>query len=141
MLRCRRGFTLIELLVAVTIISILALMAIQRFTSSRQKTFYAAMKSDLVNLVNAEEIYYSVNNWLYGGTVGSAADPTPGLDFKGSEGVTVTFRALGRTGWSADATHAGLKVAGQKCAIFFGAAPALAPAVTSGQVTCVGEDW
>ncbi len=141
MLRSRRGFTLIELLVAVTIISVLSLMAVQRFNTSRQKTFYAAMKSDLVNLVNAQEIYYSTHDYKYGGTVGAPADPTPGLDFKGSEGVFVTFRAIGQTGWSADATHGGLNPITQKCAIFFGAAPALTPAVTSGNVTCVGENW
>ncbi len=139
MLRSRRGFTLIEMLVVVTVVGILSLFAVQRFTTSRHRTFFAAMKSDLKNLANAEEIYYSENVYQYGGTVGQAADPTPGLDFKGSVGVVVTFRAIGRTGWSAEATHAGLDGATQKCALFYGAAPVLAPATTAGLLSCIGE--
>ncbi|MGI9627817.1 MAG: prepilin-type N-terminal cleavage/methylation domain-containing protein, partial [Longimicrobiales bacterium] len=42
----RRGFTLIELLIVVVIIGILAAIAIPKFSSTREKSFKAAMMSD-----------------------------------------------------------------------------------------------
>ena len=53
------GFTLIELLVVVTIIGILAAIAIPQFAVYRQKGFDASALSDLRNAASAEEAYYS----------------------------------------------------------------------------------
>ena len=60
--RARRGFTLIELLIVVVIIGILAAIAIPKFAKTKSKAYIAAMKSDLRNLVTAEEAYFSDNN-------------------------------------------------------------------------------
>ena len=59
MLRTRKGFTLIELLIVVVIIGILAAIAIPKFANTKSKAYVTAMKSDLRNLVTAEEAFFS----------------------------------------------------------------------------------
>ena len=54
----RKGFTLIELLIVVVIIGILAAIAIPKFANTKEKAFVSTMKSDLRNLMTAEETYY-----------------------------------------------------------------------------------
>ncbi len=133
------GFTLIELLIVVVLLGVLAMIAIPRFTLVRQKSFYAAMKADLKNAANGQEIYYSNHNYTYAGVPGQDANVALELEFSSSQGVGVTIMASGTTGWSAEATHAGLNFATSKCAIYYGTAPPLAPATTPGLVTCIGE--
>ncbi|HXT15912.1 MAG TPA: prepilin-type N-terminal cleavage/methylation domain-containing protein, partial [Gemmatimonadaceae bacterium] len=59
MLKLRKGFTLIELLIVVVIIGILAAIAIPKFANTKSKAYITAMKSDLRNLVTAEEAFFS----------------------------------------------------------------------------------
>src|SRR5204862_3032883 len=59
MLRARKGFTLIELLIVVVIIGILAAIAIPKFANTKSKAYVTAMKSDLRNLVTAEEACFA----------------------------------------------------------------------------------
>jgi prepilin-type N-terminal cleavage/methylation domain-containing protein len=47
-MRDNKGFTLIELLIVVVIIGILAAIAIPKFSSTRERAYFAAMKSDLI---------------------------------------------------------------------------------------------
>ncbi len=67
-MRTRKGFTLIELLIVVVIIGILAAIAIPKFANTKQKAYVTAMKSDLRNLVTAEEAYFADSS-QYTGTV------------------------------------------------------------------------
>ena len=46
-MRDNKGFTLIELLIVVVIIGILAAIAIPKFSATREKAYFAAMKSDV----------------------------------------------------------------------------------------------
>jgi prepilin-type N-terminal cleavage/methylation domain-containing protein len=79
----RKGFTLIELLIVVVIIGILAAIAIPKFANTKEKAYVASMKSDLRNLVNAEEAYFA--DWTtYVGTF-------PTTLYSASPGVTVTI--------------------------------------------------
>ena len=103
----RKGFTLIELLIVVVIIGILAAIAIPKFASTKQKAYVAAMKSDLKNLITAEESYFA-DKTTYTTNLGTAFSPTTG--------VTVTINAADGAGWKASATHTG--VPGKTCTIY-----------------------
>ena len=63
----RKGFTLIELLIVVVIIGILAAIAIPKFANTKEKAVVASMKSDLRNLVTAQEGFFSDNQDYAGG--------------------------------------------------------------------------
>src|SRR6266704_2444146 len=73
----RKGFTLIELLIVVVIIGILAAIAIPKFANTKEKAYIASMKSDLRNLVTAEEAYFA-DSVKYSTSVACANPPTPG---------------------------------------------------------------
>ncbi|MBX9927868.1 MAG: type II secretion system GspH family protein [Gemmatimonadaceae bacterium] len=98
----RKGFTLIELLIVVVIIGILAAIAIPKFANTKEKAYVASMKSDLRNLVTAQEAYFSDNNSTYASTTGSGGLNT---NYKASSGVTVTLGTPTSTGWGATAAH------------------------------------
>ena len=128
-MRNTKGFTLIELLIVVVIIGILAAIAIPKFSATREKAYFAAMKSDMKNLASQEEIYYA-DNYSY-------TTSTSALTFVASQGVTVGIAATS-SGWSASATHSALG-ATQGCAIYYGTATApTSPTTPSspGEVKC-----
>src|SRR5688572_7766679 len=77
--RNNKGFTLIELLIVVVIIGILAAIAIPKFSATREKAYFAAMKSDLKNLASQQEIYYA-DHYTY-------TTSATNLGFVSSEGV------------------------------------------------------
>jgi prepilin-type N-terminal cleavage/methylation domain-containing protein len=101
MLSNKKGFTLIELLIVVVIIGILAAIAIPKFANTKEKAYVASMKSDLRNLVTAQEAYFSDNNSTYASSITAM-----GTNYKASSGVTVTMGTVTATGWSATAGHA-----------------------------------
>jgi len=87
----RKGFTLIELLIVVVIIGILAAIAIPKFANTKEKAYLASMKSDLRNLVTAEEAYFSDYTTYVGGTAsnlsGTATQANANLAYVPSEGL------------------------------------------------------
>jgi prepilin-type N-terminal cleavage/methylation domain-containing protein len=120
------GFTLIELLVVVVIIGILAAIAIPRFANTKGKGYAASLKSDLHNLATVQEGYF-YDKQAYAGTL-------PALEFVPSPGVKLTIVEATATGWSAEATHQA--AAPILCAIYYGSAAPVAPAITEGTVAC-----
>ena len=105
MTRIRKGFTLIELLIVVVIIGILAAIAIPKFANTKTKAYQAAMKSDLRNLVTAEEAFFSDSGYY---ATDTATGTNPGMKYKTSTGVVMNMPADITTGpgyWSAMVTH------------------------------------
>jgi type IV pilus assembly protein PilA len=95
----KKGFTLIELLIVVVIIGILAAIAIPKFANTKEKAYVASMKSDLRNLITAQEAYYSDNNQSY-----AQSTTNLGTNYKASTGITVAIGGVTATGWQATAT-------------------------------------
>ncbi len=128
-MRDKKGFTLIELLIVVVIIGILAAIAIPKFSATREKAYFAAMKSDLKNLASQQEIYYA--------DAYSYTTSTTGLSFVQSQGVLVGI-AASTSGWSATAYHTALGTA-LGCAIYYGSATAPTAPTTptqAGELLC-----
>ena len=112
MLSNKKGFTLIELLIVVVIIGILAAIAIPKFANTKEKAYVASMKSDLRNLITAQEAYFSDNNSSY-----ASSTTTLGTNYRASSGVTVTISTVTATGWKATSAHGSTT---KTCAISLG---------------------
>jgi prepilin-type N-terminal cleavage/methylation domain-containing protein len=123
MSRNKKGFTLIELLIVVVIIGILAAIAIPKFANTKEKAFVASMKSDLRNLITAQEAYYSDNTNNYAQTTANL-----GTNYASSPGVTVTLSGVTTTGWTAKAASTGTS---KTCQITLGGS-----ATTDGDPIC-----
>src|SRR2546427_372582 len=129
----RKGFTLIELLIVVVIIGILAAIAIPKFANTKAKAYIASMKSDLRNLVTAEEAYFA-DSVKYTATTACTTPPTAGaVNFCVTTGnnLGVVGLAAGSGGWAVTITNNNLTTPLVTCAIFINTA-VLAPAVTEG---------
>jgi type IV pilus assembly protein PilA len=124
----RKGFTLIELLIVVVIIGILAAIAIPKFANTKEKAYIASMKSDLRNLVTAEEAYFADSlRYATVAQLGTSYAVTSGVT-----GLTITL-PLG-DGWGASVTHS---VATTKtCYIFVGSGPTHGAATKEGEPKC-----
>jgi prepilin-type N-terminal cleavage/methylation domain-containing protein len=119
----RKGFTLIELLMVLVIIGVLASIVLPKLSRTREKAFVAAMKSDLRNLVTAEEAYFA-DSIKYTTDLGAA--------FRVSTGVAGPTIALTADGWTATVSHTSTT---KTCAVYAGST-ALAPAVKEGAPHC-----
>ncbi|MGZ8399350.1 MAG: prepilin-type N-terminal cleavage/methylation domain-containing protein [Gemmatimonadales bacterium] len=130
----RKGFTLIELLIVVVIIGILAAIAIPKFANTKEKAVLASMKSDLRNMVTAQEGFFSDNQDYAGSYAATQTNGTGGagvVAFGPSTNNTITFSNVTAAGWAAEATNATLQGAIQTCGVFVGAAAAPNAAVTN----------
>lgn len=125
----RKGFTLIELLIVVVIVSILAAIAIPKFSSTKEKAYVSKMKADLRNLATAQEAYVTNNLIYYSGAVPSGA-----LFYNPSPGVTIVINEGTNAGWAATASYPSQTT--RTCALFSGVATAPPPATVEGGIAC-----
>jgi len=96
----RKGFTLIELLIVVVIIGILAVIAIPKSSTTKDRAKLASIKTDLRNYMTAEEAYY-FDKKTFTAAAALQASPyrfrlSPGNAFTASAGTASTFSATVR---------------------------------------------
>ena len=128
MLRNRKGFTLIELLIVVVIIGILAAIAIPKFANTKSKAYVTAMKSDLRNLVTAEEAFFSDSSY-YTQTVAS-------LKYQNSTGVLAPTIVTGSGLWSATVTHSQLQTPLVTCGVAVNTTNPIVGTAAEGEPVC-----
>jgi len=126
MFKNRKGFTLIELLIVVVIIGILAAIAIPKFANTKDKAYITAMKSDLRNMVTAEEAFFSDSS--------AYSTDLNAINFKQSTGVNTPTIAIGAGFWSATVTHSMLT--GHTCAIAINTTNPLVTTAGEGEPVC-----
>ena len=123
--RNARGFTLIELLITVVILGILAAMAFN-LTSAKDKAYLAVLRSDIRNLIAAQESYF-FDHLEYA--------KMSELPFSPSPDVKVVNVAGHAGGWSAKLQHE--KRTDFTCAVFIGNPPAkFKPAEEESVIAC-----
>src|SRR4249920_2727669 len=122
----RKCFTLIELLIVVVIIGILAAIAIPKFANTKQKAIVASMKSDLRNLVTAQEAFFSDNKDYAGSTNAVAQTNGTGgagkVTFTPSTGNALVLTYINATGWKATMTNPAVTGNPKNCGIYTGPA-------------------
>src|SRR5256885_16197811 len=105
----RNGFTHIEVLDVVVSIGIRGVIAIPKFANTKEKAYLASMKSDLRNLVTAEEAYFADS--IKYTTTKTCSNPAPAgsIAFCETPGNTLGAITTGtgtQAGWAATVTNA-----------------------------------
>jgi len=118
----RKAFTLIELLIVIVIIGILAAIGIPKFANSKSKAYITAMKSDLRNLINAEESFFS-DSARYTTNMTT-------LNFKASTGVNAPAITTYSGSWTATNSHTQLSAV--QCGIGVNTTNPIAPVAGEG---------
>ena len=88
----KNGFTLIELLIVITIIGIIAAVALPQYSVYRQRGYDARANSDLRNAATAEEAYFTTYQKYVSLTVSGPASPSklPGLNVSATVDLEMT---------------------------------------------------
>jgi type II secretory pathway pseudopilin PulG len=112
--------------VVAVILGLLASIAIERLANTKQRTYLAAMKADLRNLVTAE-VLFSTDSLRFTTVIGSG-----GLTYLVTTGNRVPSIVLTGDGFTAQIGNANTP---RTCVIFMGSTP-LAPATNEGEPAC-----
>jgi type IV pilus assembly protein PilA len=132
----RKGFTLIELLIVVVIIGILAAIAIPKFANTKQKAILASMKTDLKNLVTAQEAFFSDNNTY--ATSNAPTQTATAVAYEPTTGnVLAGLGASTASGFAATMTNPAVTGTPATCGVFVGSGtPPNAVVVQEGAPAC-----
>ena len=130
MLKLRKGFTLIELLIVVVIIGILAAIAIPKFANTKSKAYVTAAKSDLRNLVTAEEAFFADSS-----TYTTVIDNNTHLKYQNSTGTTAPAITVGAGYWYATNSHTQLP-SGNQCGISMNTTNPTVSTAAEGEPVC-----
>src|SRR5438876_8365692 len=115
--------TLIYTLFPYTTLFRSAAIAIPKFANTKEKAYLASMKSDLRNLITAEEAYFA-DSVKYTSNLGTAYNVTSGV-----VGPTIAVTA---NGFTATVSHT---TTTKTCAVYVGTT-SLAPANKEGEPKC-----
>ncbi len=123
----RKGFTLIELLIVVVIIGILAAIAIPKFAATKDKAKLASVKTDIRNLMTAQEAYFSDY-----ATYGTLAQLVTASNFTLSTG-NIGAATGAASGFTATVTNSTITSTLDECTVRVGGG---APSAIDGVVVC-----
>ncbi|MBX3147971.1 MAG: prepilin-type N-terminal cleavage/methylation domain-containing protein [Gemmatimonadales bacterium] len=123
----RKGFTLIELLIVVVIIGILAAIAIPKFAATKDKAKLASVRTDLRNVMTAQEAYFSDH-----ATYGNFGQLQNASNFSLSAGNTMVVNGVA-SGYTATATNSSITAGFSTCSVQVGAG---ATTANDGVITC-----
>lgn len=123
----KKGFTLIELLIVVVIIGILAAIAIPKFAATKDKAKLASVKTDVRNLMTAQEAYFSDY-----ATYGTFAQLQGASNFSLSAGNTASVTAVA-SGFTATISNSSITSAIETCTVQVGAGAA---STVDGVIVC-----
>lgn len=125
--RNKAGFTLIELLIVVVIIGILATIAIPKFAATKDKSKLASIRSDIRNVMTAQEAYWA--DYTTFGTLAQLQSAT-NYTFSGSNTAAITPTA---TGYTVTITNSTITSALDQCEVQVGGGAA---STLDGQIIC-----
>src|SRR5438874_10169060 len=137
----RKGFTLIELLIVFFSISRLHTISLRNLSSDVCSSYLASMKSDLRNLVTAEEAYFA-DSVKYSTKVtskvgGVACTPAAGdVSWCPTTGNNLVTLNVAGGGWDASMTNNNLTTPLVTCSIFVNEAGPVGAAVSEGAPAC-----
>lgn len=118
----RKGFTLIELLIVVVIIGILASIAIPKFAATKDKAKLASVKTDLRNIITAQEAYFA--------DYAAYSSSLPATIFQPSVGNVPGLSVAGAS-YTATVTNSSISTNPKECTVTMGSG-----ATNDGTITC-----
>ncbi len=121
----RAGFSFVELLVVMVIIGVMSGLAVPRIRDMKRRAFVTTLVTDLRNLAATQELYWADTH--------SYTSDVAALRFTHSDLVTLTIVQATADGWSATATHRDIAIT---CAVFYGSATPVVPAVQAAAIGC-----
>ncbi len=121
------GFTLIELLIVVVIIGILATIAIPKFAATKDKSKLASIRSDLRNVMTAQEAY-----WADFATFATLAQLQSATNYTFSSGNSAALSPTA-TGYTVTITNSTITSVLDECQVQVGAGAA---STVDGQIIC-----